>query len=273
MSYKQLFYQGSKEVCFQEFLRLLIPSQPKARLVSHGRRGLYVQSKAVPNSQPFIFNPNVSPIAYGPGSAHQGLGELNFYLNNVFFDNDQELRNYLVDTQLRIYRIDFGLTDVLDYHLMLIFDMESRIPQGLFHSQLKYNLHYQLERNRALLKFLLLPAKIIEGFFNYHLEESGGLLAEKIIGIQSTLTDFIRGDEAVLNNVFPRFKDYIKSQKARADAYMFENYLMTFKLKGKLTLEGFLGEPVITKRLDGFYNILKAQCYPNLTRTCRHSSI
>jgi hypothetical protein len=228
---------ASTEVAFQEFLRLMISHQPKARLVTSDSDSIFIQSKEVPNTRSLLHVPQVCAGTYGTRESLRGLGELNFYLNSVLIDSDQAERNYLVDDTNMIYRIDFGLTRCPEM------DSHQLRNSGMFVTkELQENKLYQIERNRALLKFLLLPGALIKSFFTYHRSLELQHAATNLLKTQTFLRLVIRTEDEFVQLLFPGIRDYLSSSAAFFDAINFQKHVLDFKLKGKLTLKSLCPE-------------------------------
>ncbi|MDF1758348.1 MAG: hypothetical protein P1U74_08640 [Legionellaceae bacterium] len=228
---------ASSEVAFQEFLRLMIPHQPKARLVTDDDDLVFIQSKEVPNSRPLITLPAISARYYGTKYGLKGLGELDFYLNSVLLDIDQSERNYVVDDNNMIHRIDFGLTSCV---YMRSFQYTNR---SLFTTEeILANPSYQLERNRALLKFLILPTSLLKAFFSYHTSRNLENTVSCLLKTQTFMRLALRTEDEFVDLLFPGFKSYLKSDQAIVDGFNFQDHLLNFKLKGKLSLRSLCPE-------------------------------
>ncbi|MFZ4077325.1 MAG: hypothetical protein ACOYKA_04990 [Legionellaceae bacterium] len=222
--------KATREVAAQEFLRLMIPAQPKARLVQGPREEIYVQSKEIPD--PIKLTEHAAAIACG--ESYQGLGELDFFLNCVLTDYDQLTHNYLLGQDKRLYRIDFGMTLFIN----ISSESLSHVSQ-LTDEYVTSNSTYREERNQALLKFLLLPPELIDTFSDVYFgtSEEKRNVNNSLKETQKYLREILQTKQS--HNFFPDFDKYLTSKQGMAQHEAFKQQVLEFKTKGKKTLVSF----------------------------------
>ncbi|HSW93298.1 MAG TPA: hypothetical protein VLJ15_02970 [Gammaproteobacteria bacterium] len=223
------------EMRAQEFLRLMMPTQNKTRLIFDEQGAVYVQSKEIPgftclgsqeaqNKAREMF----SLEKYGTPHGVKGFGELVFFCLVIVEDGDFWSRNvgYAgVDSQL--YKIDGGLAflgaNTLGY---------CRFLTPLYDDVLLGKKHpiFMREYYRARLKFIVLPDLLLEKFIqHYQVGEEKISRSDYFKKIRDAFRKIkIEEDEG--------FKQYILSDDAVTDLAAYQAYLKEFKLTGKIKL-------------------------------------
>ncbi len=187
----------------------------------------------------------------GRQSGVRGLGEINFYVPKILGDRDSKFRNILFGKDLFCYKIDSEEAT---------FSQEvSPTPDQETHFSLLKNDVYNREVMKSILKFIVLPKKLIR-IFTKSLS-TPGIVKTKIEELSDKLADkqnFVRAQLLTLNKeelkyalLSPAFLDYCLTTDAIADLAEFKEHLKTFKTpQGNILLDQC---PDTLKAIDDFF--------------------
>lgn len=240
---------AGREVAFMELWRLMVPRQPKTRYIQKidvhtGKVQYFVQSKEVPDSMQLLdFESSSSDIPIKENSAI----ELWFLSVFVLFDGDDEKRNYLIDKNGYLYRIDGGMAGFFPSELSAPSQKSlvewSEMPENK-------------ELSRVLLTFLVSTDSLFDAWADAY----------------NTHTFDIKNDALTLKRIahhrliqgiqWPHFKEYLKTPQAQQAYQAHRNHVATFYVRGKNKL---VKNQAILNNMDSKFQFLidlanKPQC-------------
>ena len=243
--------KAQRELLAQEFFRLIIPHQPETRVAQHAKTQHYFILSE--EAQGYRKLPKNEPNHFEDGT-YTGLGQA---LVCAMFVEEVDLKNGNIglDYQNRVIKIDGDLSfssrapgrveryhmadglisalpypkhfytfNWLDYVKKRVCNPASRIV----HSTLKVSPQFRQEINQAILKILLLPDHVIEGFVNASVPERR---LEFVSLIQSR-----RDRLQIIATQNPSFQRYLSTIHAQNDAQDLTEHLVHFKVQGQIPI-------------------------------------
>lgn len=246
----------TKEVIGQEFFRLLIPYQPKTRLLVDNdmygsRHKYYVISKEIPKFKKFHeLNHAVLKKKLLNGT-YKGLGDI--LVASLFLrEDDLHSGNIGVDEQGRVVKIDGGFTleskkTVTEKDIAALPKLNKTYPKNWigmsvwsreleksiintdneFANAMREESDFRREINRMLLRISVLPEELIQKFIQSYEPTS----AEEAVIANIIKQSQLEIRSAANNN--PDFLSYLYSADAKEDLNEYLDYLDTFKTTGK----------------------------------------
>lgn len=243
------------EVATMEFLRLMIPRQPKTRIVynNESKESQYVRSKGILNSSHLPRWLNAAK--YGTAKGYKGAGELFIFSLQVLNDADHRGHNLLVDKDGWLFRIDGGRT---------VWKNKYAYPSALVtvcHKALLNNSVYLHEMQKSVLKVLVMSDALINTFMS-NFEENKNIPSydgikfddDYLIGVREKFHK--KFTEENIDDWVPGFKKYYSSEQAKTDLEEHQQHVKKFLSKQNReispdTIEG------IAEEIDTLYKGLK----------------
>lgn len=248
---------GRHEVAIMEFYRLLIPSQPKFRLIQDTwHLSNYVQSTAIPGQPALYMEENDflnkrSITNYGTSTGFKGLGAIECISLLILYTEDTYLGNLIVNDENQLFKIDGKYVYWQPLNLTQLEMLNNDVKK--FNN---INEIYSQEFNQVLLRYLVLPEAIMEAFSQkYQLtnENKQTLFSNQI---------YLRHLSRTLNHqgqsFFHQFINYGLSEQAFEDLKRYIPHLNHFITSGKNRL---LSHDIETSVFQNFAKL--QQCLHN----------
>lgn len=219
-----------REAAAMEFMRLMIPRQPKTRAIYNESQTIeYVQSKGIPQASSLSHiegkdEPKLSLSNYGTENGYKGAGELWFFTMWVLKDKDHFGYNVMVDNDGWLYRIDGGQ--------MLWFASGGKLVD-VYHQALLKNSVYVHELQKSALKTLALSDELIEIFMANFKEENiftSDYLKEKREQLREVI-DSGRISNEQLDKFIPGLRYYLSTEQAKLDLAEHRQHVESFLAK------------------------------------------
>lgn len=276
--YKNLWYlkqmydiqSAQREVVAQELFRLLIPGQPKTRLVLDTKNKYWVASKEIENSASLpndLFFSAAEKTSFNNGIKNgelTGLGEV-IIVSLLLQEVDLKMSNLRINPQHRFIKfdgdwcfaslrdkwqpceIDAATLDKLPHpgkynpwNWLGIVNGGSKSDSPFIGEDVSTNSNFRAEIHFALLKILTLPNDLIYKFISFYIQD---IYAEEIYNEFKNRRDDLR--RAALQN--ENFVTYITSNEAHVQLLAYMDYLFTFKTTHKNNLFNNESEILVLK--------------------------